>query len=41
MVIPDGSDAERFQMVEATRARNRVLHALRRANGVLARAVAD
>jgi hypothetical protein len=40
-VIPDGSDAERFQMVEAARARNRVLHALRRANGVLARAVAD
>ena len=34
-----GSDAARFLTVDATRARNRVLHALRRANGVLARAV--
>jgi hypothetical protein len=33
-----GSDAARFLTVDATRARNRVLHALRRANGVLARA---
>jgi hypothetical protein len=36
----DGSDAARFLAVDATRARNRVLHALRRANGVLARIVA-
>ena len=36
---PIGSDTGRFLTVDATRARNRVLHALRRANGVLARAV--
>ncbi len=34
----EGSDAARLLTVDATRARNRVLHALRRANGVLARA---
>jgi hypothetical protein len=36
----EGSDAARFLAVDATRARNRVLHALRRANGVLTRIVA-
>jgi hypothetical protein len=36
---PVGSDAARFRTVDAIRARNRVLHALRRANGVLERAV--
>jgi hypothetical protein len=35
---PVGSDTARFLTVDATRARNRVLHALRRANGLLARA---
>jgi hypothetical protein len=35
----DESDAIPFLTVDATRARNRVVHALRRANGVLARAV--
>lgn len=34
-----GSDEARFLTVDATRARNRVLHALRRANGVLTRAI--
>jgi len=38
---PEGSEAARFLTVDATRARNRLLHALRRANGVLARVVAD
>ena len=33
-----GSDAARFLVVDATRARNRVLHALRHANGVLQQA---
>ena len=33
-----GSDAARFLVVDATRARNRVLHALRQANGVLQQA---
>jgi hypothetical protein len=35
-----GSDTARFLSVDATRAKNRMLHSLRRANGVLARAVA-
>ena len=33
----DGTDTAHFRMVDAIRARNRVLHALRRANGVLER----
>lgn len=33
----DRTDTAHFQMVDAIRARNRVLHALRRANGVLER----
>ena len=35
---PAGSDRARLLTVDATRARNRVLHALRRANGILSRA---
>jgi len=35
---PEHSDAAHVLTVDATRARNRMLHALRRANGVLARA---
>jgi hypothetical protein len=40
IVAPEDSDTARFLTVEATRARNRILHAVRRANGVLARATA-
>ena len=35
---PEHSNSAYFMTVDATRARNRLLHALRRANGVLARA---
>jgi Peptidase family M28 len=38
---PAGSDTARYLTVEATRARNRLLHALRRANGVLTRALGN